>query len=202
MGTAWARDAIEVLTDHPLSGRFAGWSRDCRQSFYHERAHRLEPTHPGVETLARMIDYTGSDLGISMTAFTNELGGRIVVMGYFPWSMMHQLAKSSQIKAVCAWLSRGQLPIWLDSFARVHLWVRQPTPDRLACLLLNASLDPVSDPVFRLASAYKTHQWTAMDGTPTPLTRTGGSEQEANRIHATALKPWSVSLLTARDRTT
>ena len=30
------RDAIEVLADHPLSGRFAGWSRDCRQSFYHE----------------------------------------------------------------------------------------------------------------------------------------------------------------------
>jgi hypothetical protein len=31
-GAERPRDAIEVLADHPLSGRFAGWSRDCRQS--------------------------------------------------------------------------------------------------------------------------------------------------------------------------
>ncbi len=150
-GAERARDAIEVLAEHPLSGRFAGWSRDCRQSFYHEVAHSLEPTCAGVETLARMIDYSGTDLGCSMSAFTNELGGRVVTMGYFPWSMMHHLAKSSQMKAVCAWLSRDRLPILLESFARVHLWVREPAPDRLACVLLNASLDPLPDATFRLA---------------------------------------------------
>lgn len=197
-GAERARDAIEVLADHPLSGRFAGWSRDCRQSFYHELAYSLEPTRAGVEPLARMIDYSGTDLGISMTAFANELGGRVVVMGYFPWSMMHHLAKSSQLKAVCAWLSRDRLPIWLDSFARVHLWVRAPAADRLACVLLNASLDPVTDPIFRLAGAYRTCQWIGMDGSATPLPPSGDTDRQFQRIHTPALKPWSASLLTVR----
>ena len=145
-----------------------------------------------------MIDYSGGDLGISMTAYTNELGGRVVVMGYFPWSMMHNLAKSSQMKAVCVWLSGDRLPIWLDSFARVHLWVREPAPGRLACVLLNASLDPVAEPAFRLANAYASYQWTGMDGTRTALNPPTDSDTMRSGIHTPSLKPWSVSLLTAR----
>ena len=84
LGAERAKDAIEVLAEHPLSGRFAGWSRDCRQSFYHEVAHSLEPTCADVETLARMTDYAGTDLGCSMSAFTNELGGASSRWATFP----------------------------------------------------------------------------------------------------------------------
>ena len=192
------RDAIEVLSDHPLNGRYAGWSRDCRQSFWHETAQALEPTSPSVETLARMIDYVGHDLGISMTAFTNELGGRVAVMGYFPWSMMHHLGKSSQMKSVCAWLSNSRLPAWMDSFARTHLWVREPSPDRLACVLLNASLDPVAEPVLNLARKYSEYRWTTMDGNSQTLDPSTAADSQTPRVRLPAIRPWSVSLLTAK----
>src|SRR5439155_5207233 len=81
-------DATEVLTAHPINGRFASWSRDCRQSFssWWERAYNLLPESVSTEILARMADYSGRDLGPSMTVYTNQLGGRVVVMGYYPWS--------------------------------------------------------------------------------------------------------------------
>ena len=196
-GPERARDAIETLTAHPLNGRFAGWSRDCRQSFWHEPASSLEPAASGVETLARMVDYLGRDLGIAMTAFTNELGGRVVVMGYFPWSMMHHLAKSSQMKSVCAWLSGDRLPVRLESFSRIHLWVRQPLPDRVACVLLNASLDPATEPVLRLTNPAKKIRWTDMEGKTDSIKPSPVKGAPGCLVRLPVLKPWSVSMLTA-----
>ena len=74
-------DATEVFAKHSINGRFAGWSRDCRQSFWPERAYHLLAGGDDVGILARMIDYGGRDLGPCMTAYTNELGGRVVVAG-------------------------------------------------------------------------------------------------------------------------
>jgi hypothetical protein len=191
-GVVQAKDAIEVFSPHPLNGRFAGWSRDCRQSFWHEPACSLTPAAGGVEILARMTDYAGQDLGASMTACHNELGGRAVVMGYFPWSMLHHLAKASQMKSVCAWLGGGRLPVTLDSFARIHLWARQPAPDRLACVLLNGSLDPAPAPVLRLTKTYKSFHWTGMDGQTVALKTAPGG-----RLTVPALQPWTLGLLVA-----
>ena len=136
-------DATEVLSSHNLNGRFAGWSRDCRQSFWAERAYRLNVQARDVEILARMVDYAGRDLGPSMTAYSNELGGRVVVLGYFPWSQIHNLAKSSQLKSVCMWLSRDRLPAVSEAFAKVVIWCRQGRGERKCIVALNASLDPI-----------------------------------------------------------
>ncbi|MHB8520891.1 MAG: alpha-amylase family protein [Limisphaerales bacterium] len=197
-GRSYSRDAIEVLADHPLNGRFKSWSRDGRQSFWHEVAGTLEPLSTAVETLARLSDYSGRDLGISMTAFANDLGGRVVVMGYFPWSQMHHLAKSSQMKAVCAWLSQDRLPVVLDSFARVHLWVREPAPGRLACVLLNASLDPAPGVTLRFAKRFREFHWLNMDGDSVSLKPAGATGTHPCRVKVPLLKPWSVSLLTGK----
>ena len=112
--------------------------------------------------------------------------------------MMHHLAKSSQMKAVCAWLSHDRLPILLESFARVHLWVREPAPERLACVLLNASLDPLPDATFRLANVYKTCQWTGMDGSANVIKPLAVAGSESQLLQTPTLEPWSISLLTAR----
>jgi hypothetical protein len=197
-GAVVERDALEVLADHPLNGRFQGWSRDGRQSFWHEPAYPLEPAAGDrVERLATLSDYGGRDGGASMTAFTNELGGRVVVMGYYPWSQMHHAAKSSQMKAVCRWLSQDRLPVVLESFSRVHLWARRPAPDHWACVLLNASLDPAREPGLRLAGDFRKVRWHGMDGKSRslhPVPVPGGG---ACRIQAPTLAPWSVSLIVA-----
>ncbi len=197
-GSAVVRDALEVLAEHPLNGRFHGWSRDCRQSFWREPAYPLEPASgTGVERLAWLSDYAGRDLGASMTAFTNELGGRVVVMGYYPWSQMHHLAKSSQMKAVCAWLSQGRLPVLLETFSRVHLWARQPTADRLACVLLNASLDPASRPGLRFAANFRQVTWNSLEGGSRVLQPVAIPGVSACRVETPTLAPWSVSLVVA-----
>jgi hypothetical protein len=90
-----------------------------------------------------MVDYGGRDLGPCATACTNELGGRVVVLGYYPWSQIHSLAKSSQMKAVCAWLSRERLPAVVESFAKVAIWTRKDVKGNVAVVLLNASLNPI-----------------------------------------------------------
>lgn len=197
-GAAVLRDGIEELSDHPLNGRFRGWSRDCRQSFWREAAYPLEPVSGArVARLASLTDYAGRDLGSSMTAFTNDLGGRVVVMGYYPWSQMHHLAKSSQMKAVCAWLSDERLPVVLETFSRVHVWVRQPTPDRLTCVLLNASLDPAHRPTLRLAGNYRKVTWHGMDGRRRTLKVTTVPRGSGSRVEPPTLGPWSVGLAVA-----
>jgi len=126
-----------------------------------------------------------------------KLGGRVVVMGYYPWSQMHHLAKSSQMKAVCAWLSRERLPVVLETFSRVHVWARQPTPERLACVLLNASLDPARRPSLRFASEFRKVTWNGMDGRSRTLKPAAIPEAGACRVETPTLSPWSVSLVVA-----
>lgn len=197
-GAGVDRDALEVLADHPLNGRFKGWSRDGRQSFWREAAYPLEALGGDrVERLATLSDYGGRDLGASMTAFANELGGRVVVMGYYPWSQMHHWAKSSQMKAVCAWLSQDRLPVVLESFSRVHVWARRPAPGRLACVLLNASLDPAREPSLRLAGDFQKVRWHGMDGKSRALRPVPVPGGGACRVKAPTLAPWSVSLIVA-----
>ncbi|MCK6500357.1 MAG: hypothetical protein L6Q38_12860, partial [Nitrospira sp.] len=194
-GTTYERDAMEVLTADPLNGRFAGWSRDCRQSFWREPAVRLEPVSGDVGVLARMMDYQGADLGPSMTTFTNALGGRVVVMGYYPWSQMHHLAKSSQMKAVCAWLSHGRLPVWVESFARIHVWSRQTQEDETSAVILNASLDPATRPTLRWAHPCRRVEWFGMDDSRKVLRVEGDGR---DRVRLPDLDPWRAGLVVAR----
>jgi len=139
---ALREDCIEELTAHPLNGAFVGRQRDARQSFYHVPGHVLRLADPRAQTLARLVDYVGAEkAAASMAVFENRLGGRLAVCGYYPWSFLHNLSKSAQMKSVMRWLSRDRLPAYVGSFHKVNLWARQPSDDRLALALMNASFD-------------------------------------------------------------
>ena len=179
-----------------LHGRFAGWSRDCRQSFWAERAYRLLPGDGNVEILARMVDYGGRDLGPCMTAYTNELGGRVVIAGYFPWSQIHSLAKSSQMKAVCAWLSRDRLPVVAESFAKVVIWSREGARGTKGIVVLNASLDPIDKLSLQVLSDRV--RFTHVSATRSPVDLSAeplASPRGYARVIMANLPPWSAHLL-------
>ena len=189
-------DATEVLTQHPLNGKFAGWSRDGRQSFWHERAYCLLPQSDEVEIVGNMVDYGGKSLGPCMTACTNELGGRVIILGYFPWSQIHSLSKSSQIKAACSWLSRDRVPLVVESFAKVVVWSRTGVGGNKAFVVLNASLDPLEELSLRVLSG-RTH-FLHLD--PTAKERAIFAEKlpsPSTYVNVTLrdLAPWSVHLL-------
>jgi len=194
VGEALTRDMSETLSDHPLNGRFNGWSRDCRQSFWPETAYRLDATAAGVEELAQLVDYAGATYGPCMTAFRNELGGRIVVAGYYPWQLIHNLAKSSQLKAICQWLSNDTLPVVVETYARVVVWARHDDQGRLVLVLLNASLDPAPELVLRVRTSSIQVQHLTMTGAEHILTAqaSGPDHVVLNLQH---IAPWSMHLL-------
>jgi hypothetical protein len=135
-------DCIEKLAAHPLNGRFAGRVRDCRQSFNKWPAAVLEKTDPNAEVLAGLLDYGGSEVApCTMGVFENRLGGRVCVAGYFPWTFLHNLSKSAQMKSVLRWLSKDSLPAYVDSYHKVNLWVSEPDGPNLALALTNSSFD-------------------------------------------------------------
>jgi hypothetical protein len=74
----------------------------------------LEPTAPGVRILACVEDYFHSRQGACMTAFANELGGRVVVMGYAPWIFVHSVSKREQLQNVADWLSDHRIPLRVE----------------------------------------------------------------------------------------
>jgi hypothetical protein len=191
-----SRDAIEVLTDHPLNGACAGRMRNCYQAYWPIDAYRLEPTTPKVETLARLKQHPGRDLGPCMTAYENELGGRVVVMGYYPWKLIHNGCKSSQLKAVCAWLSRETQPVTVESFARVMVWARQGTRGQMAVVLYNATLDAQETLSIRVRTTATCFELVAMDGSVLEVTGEPCAEQgEEVRLVLHDLASWSLYLL-------
>lgn len=197
-GESFSTDTMEVLTGHPLNGAFAGFRRDCRQSFpgWQENAFRLEATHQGVETLSRLVGYRGEDRGPAMTAYENPLGGRVVIMGYYPWTRLHSLAKSSQMKAVCEWLSRGCLPAIVETFSRVAVWVRQGPEGHLAVVLLNASLDPVEGLALRVRTQAASARHVRMDASQEEICGIACDISAGyRRFVLPNLPPWTAHLL-------
>jgi hypothetical protein len=190
-------DCIEELTDDPLNGPFAGRQRDCRQSFYHVPGHVLRTTSPQVRTLARLVDYGGQQqAATSMAVFENPAGGRIAVCGYFPWSFLHSLSKSAQMKSVMRWLARDRLPGYVASFHKVNLWVRQPAAGRLAVALVNSSFDPAVELDVALLTAADQVRAYDMQGREAVI-RSGRSDGPYRHFTLSTVEPWSMRLLVA-----
>jgi hypothetical protein len=139
-------DCIERLVEHPLNAPFAGRERDCRQSFYHQAAHTLKRREAKAEVLSKIVDYGGEEVAPCVAGiFENRLGGRVCVAGYFPWTYLHSLSKSSQMKSVMRGLSRDRLPAYVASFHKIHLWAREPDGAGTVLALTNSSFDPAQD---------------------------------------------------------
>ena len=138
-------DRIEKFTDNPLNGVFAGRERDNRQSFWNSPAYTLKKTDNKAQSLSYLIDYTGNEVSSCTSGiFENKAGGRICVAGYYPWTFLENLSKSSQIKSIFRWLSKDSLPGYIDSFHRINLWIREPRNGKIALTLTNSSFDPAS----------------------------------------------------------
>ncbi len=150
-------DRIEKFTSHPLNGQFAGRKRDNRQSFWKSPAFTLRKTDKNAQVLSGLVDYTGREVsGFTSGIVENKLGGRICVAGYYPWTFMENLSKSSQMKAVFRWLSKDSLPGYIDSFQKINLWIRKSENGKIALAFTNSSFDPAKDIALMLRTENKT----------------------------------------------
>jgi hypothetical protein len=144
-------DCIEKFTGHPLNGIFAGRERDNRQSFWDSPAYTLEKTDSTAQVLSYLIDYAG-EKSASCTSgiYENKAGGRICVAGYYPWSFLENLSKSSQMKSVFRWLSKDSLPGYVASFHRINMWIRRPQSGKPVIAFTNSSFDPARDVILMI----------------------------------------------------
>jgi len=143
-----SEDCIEVFADDPLNGPLVGRKRDARQSFrwWGHPAAMLKPLSESARILSRAVDYAEAEIApCCMGAFENRRGGRVAVAGYYPWTFLQNLSKSSQMKSLFRWLSRDGLPGYITSFHKINLWIRELETGGLAIGLLNSSLDTAKD---------------------------------------------------------
>jgi hypothetical protein len=145
---------MERFTDDELNGRAAGALRDARIEFWGDATGMgdvLEPVADGVRVLTVIEDYFGRPRGPGMTAFENELGGRVVVMGYAPWIFLHSVGKRLQLQNVADWISRGAMPVRVEEPVRLVPVARVSTDRRRgAVMVVNAGMDPVQEAKVRI----------------------------------------------------
>lgn len=144
----------ECFTADALNGSRAGEVRDARIEFWGDArgmADVLDPIAPGVRILTTIEDYFSRPQGPGMTAFENELGGRVVVMGYAPWIFLHSVGKRLQLQNAADWISRDAMPVRVDETVPLVSVARVAADRRRgAVMLLNAGFDPIPEATVHL----------------------------------------------------
>ena len=189
--------SMEKFVEHPLNGGFSGRKRDGRQSFEQPgQANVLEPSDRGAQILSEMIDYDGRRIApCCMGVFENRLGGRVCAAGYFAWTHLQNLAKSSEIKKVLRWLSRDTLSAYICSYHKINMWTRELSGGSYTISIVNASLD-LAENVRLAARTERTDLCvTDMKCSDTAIT-CSCSEGPYREFILPTLQPWSIYLVT------
>ncbi len=188
---------MERFADDPLNGPAAGQLRDARIEFWGNALGMgdvLEPVAAGVRILTVMEDYFYRPQGPGMTAFENELGGRVVVIGYAPWIFLHSVAKRRQLQNVADWLSRDRMPVRVDETVPLVSVARGSVDhERGGVALLNAGLDPIAAATVHLRTAARRACLLTAGG----RTRALAAQAEAGGLCLTLrqLEPWETRLI-------
>ena len=190
-------DRMTEFLPHPLNGPYAGRQCDNRQSFrwWMVPAYSFEKTDPKAESLAKLLDYSWKPVDdCAMGVFENELGGRVCVQGYYPWTYLQNLSRSAQLKSVMRWLSKETLPGYVGSYHKTNLWVRKADDGKLAAALTNASFDEALDVELLLrTNANKVRVWN-MDNESTVVESTG-TDGPYKKFTLPTIPPWEIRLI-------
>lgn len=189
----------ERFSDDPLNGRVAGALRDARIEFWGDATGMgdvLEPIAPDARILASVEDYFGRTRGPCMTAFENERGGRVVVMGYAPWIFLHSVGKRLQLQAAADWLTRGTMPVRVDEAVPL-ISVARVSADRQrgAVLLVNAGMDTISEATVHLRFSARTVRILGLGQDET--TEDLRPEATGGCLTLQAIEPWGLRVVLA-----
>jgi len=145
--------------------------------------------------LARLVDYSGQEVApVSMGLFQNRLGGRICVAGYFPWTFLHSLSKSAQMKSVMRWLSRDQMPAYVGSFHKINLWSRQLQDEAGPLAMTNSSHDTATNVIFWMRTDKQQIRVVDMDCQKIVIATTG-TDGPYRKFIIPVIGPWQMRLV-------
>ncbi|MGC9360178.1 MAG: hypothetical protein ACP5G7_07365, partial [Anaerolineae bacterium] len=111
----------------------------------------LEPLDNSVRILSRALWFDDRDAGPCVSAYENELGGRVAVMTYAPWSRLGWSWKRNQMQRLAEWIAKDKLPLSIQETVRLAPFVRMSQDgSRFVAALLNNSLDPTGPVTVRI----------------------------------------------------
>lgn len=145
-------DAREYYTDDPINEGFVDGIRNCRQAFNKGDGYALKPTQEGARSLARYLDYRDIITAeCCLGVYENELGGRVAVGGYYPFTWVSDWRKSIQLKRLMVWLSGDTLSAWAVSYARLRVTAHEGNGKQLV-----AVMNPTNEPLENVKIAVRT----------------------------------------------
>ena len=99
-----------------------------------------------VQVFSELFDVDGVGKGPCLTGYENDLGGRVVVMGYQPWERIGTVAKLHQVREMIDWATGRGIPLRLEAAARIAAIVRtNQDRTRITAVLLNNGFDAAVD---------------------------------------------------------
>lgn len=190
-------DRIERLTAHTMNAPYAGRLRDNRQSFWKMPAYTLQKTSKNAQLLSELVDYDDKIVGeCTMGIFENELGGRICISGYYPWTFMGSQSKATQMKSVFRWLSKDTLPGYIASFHKINIWIRKTRNEATALSLSNSSFDTAENVELALLTGKSKIKIYDMNGSEQRV-QSSGSDGSYAKFIIPKIDPWNILLVEA-----
>lgn len=144
-GIGYDNSVLEVFTDHPVNGEYAGFVRNGWMNFGRRRIPSpvLEPLDDSVEVLAEMHTLHMEKLGPCLTLYRNALGGTVAVSSYIFAHYWQYEAKQVQFKNLFDAMIPGGAPVRAEICAKVVPVLRQNGEGKTVLMLTNMSFDPV-----------------------------------------------------------
>lgn len=143
-GKGYHSGLVERYTKHPVNGEAAGILRNVYMNFWDRNGitiHALEPME-GATVMSTFESITGAECGVASVAYENNLGGRVAVLGYFPWTFLEVPGKRDSLPALMNWLAKDRYPVMVEGSRHIVPMLRTPEDKKGFVLwLINASFD-------------------------------------------------------------
>lgn len=180
-----------VLTDDPINAGYAGQQITCG-NFLFGAARGFELLSGTARGLACYARHDGTTGAIEAALVEFPHGGRLAVFGWGLANPTVTAGRRRQILAAADWVSRGTMPVTLETPGQVVVVPRRDAKGRLATvLLLNVSLDATPDLTLSLRNEAGTGTWTWIRPFDADVTIPAGPT-----ITVPPLAPWGVGVLT------
>ncbi len=187
----------ERFTDDELNGTATGQIRDARIEFWGEATGMgdiLEPIAENVRVLSTIEDYFCRPRGAGMTAYENELGGRVVVAGYAQWIFLHSIAKRLQLQNIADWISRNTMPVRIDETIPLLAVTRIAGKGRYgAVMLLNAGMDSIQQATVHLR--FKSTKGKLLQIGGNEITADITPEKNGGVLSLQNIEPWGLRVI-------
>lgn len=175
--------------DEPMNEGVYDRVRDIRLAFWNDEGCALRAIREGVRELTWMENYAGERLGIACSAYENELGGRVCVLGYGAFERVDSVSRQLELRRIAEYLSGGTLAVTRREPGRLAHFVRSDGA-RTSAAFVNLYLD--DQPPTKVALRGMKRAWQLMpDGARRALELRGGE------VELPAIRPFETIVVIA-----